>query len=139
MVDTTRWLIFYAVLVFILTTKTFFLLLSMNSIVIPFIDISVPINTLLGLALFLLIFFTFFSVSFKLNVGEGDDTNLACNRRRPEETDGEGANKSSWYSGAYSDAKGWLSDTKSKLSEYDFGVSSDDNDENSENTSSWFS
>ena len=73
----------------------------MNSVVIPFFNISVPINTLLGLALFLLIFFTFFSVSFKLNVGEGNDndTNLACNRRRPEETDGKGTNKSSWLSG----------------------------------------
>ena len=57
------------------------------------------INTLLGLALLLLIFFTFFSVSFKLNVGEGDDTNLACNRRRPEETDGDGASKTSWLAG----------------------------------------
>jgi hypothetical protein len=71
----------------------------MNSIVIPFFDITVSINTLLGLALLLLIFFTFFSVSFKLNVGEGDDTNLACNRRRPEETDGDGASKASWLSG----------------------------------------
>lgn len=71
----------------------------MNSIVIPFLNISVSINTLLGLALFILIFFTFFSISFKLNVGEGDDTNLACNRRRPEETDGDGVNKSSWLSG----------------------------------------
>ena len=70
-----------------------------NTVIIPFLDIEVSVNTLLGIALFLIIFFTFFSVSFELNMGEGNDTNLACNRRKPEETDGDGVNRSSWLSG----------------------------------------
>ena len=70
-----------------------------NTVIIPFFDIEVSVNTLLGIALFLIIFFTFFSVSFELNMGESNDTNLACNRRKPEETDGDGVNRSSWLSG----------------------------------------
>lgn len=70
-----------------------------NTVVIPFFDIEVSVNTLLGIALFLIIFFTFFSVSFELNMGEGKDSNLACNRRKPGETDGDGVNRSSWWSG----------------------------------------
>lgn len=85
----------------------------MNSIVIPFLNITVPINTLLGLALFLLIFFTFFSISFKLNVGEGDETSHVCNRRLPNETSNTGKNRSSWTSGFW-------------------GVSSNENDEDPE-------
>ena len=61
-----------------------------NTVVIPFFDIEVSVNTLLGIALFLIIFFTFFSVSFEMHIGEGDDTNVACNRRKPGETDGDG-------------------------------------------------
>ena len=70
-----------------------------NTVVIPFFDIEVSVNTLLGIALFLIIFFTFFSVSFEMHIGEGDDTNVACNRRKPGETDGDGVNRSSWWSG----------------------------------------
>lgn len=70
-----------------------------DTVIIPFFDIEVSINTLLGIALFLLIFFTFFSVSFEMNMGTGTDTNLACNKRKPEETDDTGTNKSSWFSG----------------------------------------
>ena len=70
-----------------------------NTVVIPFFDIEVSVNTLLGIALLLIIFFTFFSVSFELNMGEGKDSNLACNRRKPGETDGDGVNRSSWWSG----------------------------------------
>ena len=66
-----------------------------NTVVIPFFDIEVSVNTLLGIALFLIIFFTFFSVSFEMHIGEGDDTNVACNRRKPGETDGDGVNR--WY------------------------------------------
>lgn len=70
-----------------------------NTVVIPFFNIEVSVNTLLGIALLLIIFFTFFSVSFEVHIGEGDDTNVACNRRKPEETDGDGVNRSSWWSG----------------------------------------
>ena len=70
-----------------------------NTVVIPFFDIQVSVNTLIGIALFLIIFFTFFSVSFEMHIGEGDDTNVACNRRKPGETDGKGVNRSSWWSG----------------------------------------
>lgn len=70
-----------------------------ETVIIPFFDVEVSVNTLIGLALLLIIFFSFFSVSFAMNMGESTDPSDGCNKRDPEDTDGGGTNKSSWASG----------------------------------------